>query len=396
MTIAGARGRRISPAARPWSPVLLVLIVLLPAGGARASEADLQRLEQAAAAHPDSVEARLALGRAYYDQGRFADAKIEFETVLRFDHLPPDLASQTRAYAKAAEHFLDEDGRLLGFEEVELGLGRYWVRSTSDTGGAEPAQTFYLANLSASLSYLFKNGYSLEGDLDYGGRLFRGSGAHNESDFDWRIGGRRALSNSNIGAGFAGSVNYIGEGDYRYDYGAFIDWHRELSSGDEITAETYVRRRQYPTGELRDRSRTIAELSVDWVHSLLDGKAAVSAGVHGGYQYATSRPDGNSGFYGVTLTGEYTLTDHLGAFASALWEWNDFNTDHIQYHPESLDNAWILRRRDSLYEIDAGLAWEFAPTWLLQPQALYVHDSSNVDDFHYSSVEFWASVRKEF
>ena len=89
----------------------------------------------------------------------------------------------------------------------------------------------------------------------------------------------------------------------------------------------------------------------------------MSAGVHGGYQYATARPDGSSGFYGATLGADYTFNDHLGAFASGLWEWNDFNTDTIHYHPDSLDDAWILRRRDSLYELGAGVAWEFAHTW---------------------------------
>lgn len=31
--------------------------------------------------------------------------------------------------------------------------------------------------------------------------------------------------------------------------------------------------------------------------------------------------------------------------------------------------------------------WEFASTWALQPEILYLYDESNVDDFHYSSTE---------
>jgi len=364
--------------------------------GSNRAEAAVQHLERAKESRPDSVATRLALGRAYYEVGRIADAKIEFETVLHFDDLPADLASQTRAYADAAEHHLDEDDPLVGFEAIEAGAGRYRVRSTSDTGEPEPSQRFYLVDAAVDLSYILSDRYTLEGDLGYRGRLFEGSGTRNDSDLNLRVGGRRMFGDSNVGFGFRGQVSYVGEGDYRYDYGAFLDWNRELQRGDEVSADTYIRRRQYPTGPLRDRSRSIAELSLGWLHSLLDGRASVSAGVHGGYQFATARPDGNSGFYGANVKADYTFSDQLGAFASGLWEWNQYNTDTVHFHPDSLDEAWILRRRDSLYEIAAGVGWEFARGWTLQPEALYVHDSSNVDVFHYSSTEFWASVRKAF
>ncbi len=52
--------------------------------------------EQSLAARPGSIEAHLALGRAYYALRMYAEAKIEFETVLRFDNLPPDLLSQVQ------------------------------------------------------------------------------------------------------------------------------------------------------------------------------------------------------------------------------------------------------------------------------------------------------------
>ena len=49
-----------------------------------------RELVQAAQAQPpNTVAAHLELGRAYYVLGQYAEAKIEFETVLRFDNLPP-------------------------------------------------------------------------------------------------------------------------------------------------------------------------------------------------------------------------------------------------------------------------------------------------------------------
>jgi len=40
-------------------------------------------------------------GRAYFALGRYAEAKIEFETVLRFDNLPPDLLTQVETYVSS-------------------------------------------------------------------------------------------------------------------------------------------------------------------------------------------------------------------------------------------------------------------------------------------------------
>jgi len=56
------------------------------------------------AAAPDSV-ARTWVWRAYVALGDYASARIEFETVLRFDGLPPDVQQQAEIYAQAAEDY---------------------------------------------------------------------------------------------------------------------------------------------------------------------------------------------------------------------------------------------------------------------------------------------------
>ena len=61
--------------------------------------------ERSLALQPDSIEAHLGLGRAYLGLGDYASAKIEFETVIRFDDLPPDLQLQAEIYAAAAQGY---------------------------------------------------------------------------------------------------------------------------------------------------------------------------------------------------------------------------------------------------------------------------------------------------
>src|SRR5678815_553073 len=77
-------------------------MALLGATAAFAADPDPARareLVQAAQAQPPStVAAHLELGRAYYVLGQYAEAKIEFATVLRFDNLPLGLLSQVEIY----------------------------------------------------------------------------------------------------------------------------------------------------------------------------------------------------------------------------------------------------------------------------------------------------------
>jgi hypothetical protein len=80
----------------------------------------------------------------------------------------------------------------------------------------------------------------------------------------------------------------------------------------------------------------------------------------------------------------------------AWWERDAFNTDAIHFHPDSLDETVSLRRKDNLYEFGGGLVWEFAKSWSLRPQILYIRDQSNAVGFNYSSTEVWINVRKGF
>jgi hypothetical protein len=56
----------------------------------------------------------------------------------------------------------------------------------------------------------------------------------------------------------------------------------------------------------------------------------------------------------------------------------------------------LLRRNDNLYEVGAYLVWEFAPTWTLRPELLWIRDHSNAAAFNYSATEVWINVRKSF
>jgi len=147
---------------------------------------------------------------------------------------------------------------------------------------------------------------------------------------------------------------------------------------------------------LQERTRSIAEATADWTHSLADGAASFSSGVHVGQNYNTDRPEGDSRFYGATVGLDWPINERLGMDVSGEWEHNVFNTDYTHFHPDVVDQQDILRREDELYEIGVGVTWELATAWDFQGRIVYLNDRSNLDDFHYRSTEYWVSVRKSF
>ncbi|MDM0024795.1 porin family protein [Variovorax saccharolyticus] len=378
-------------------------LALLGAGAASAAEPDPVRareiVEAAQRTPPDSVAAHLELGRAYFVLGQYAEAKIEFETVLRFDSLPQDLLSQVEIYNKAANQALDEKRSLTGFGYAETGIGRYRVNSTRGTdafGGGDRRDDFVNARVGGGLNYALPNGYALDASLDYRGRYYDNSDSRNDSDLRWRVAGSRSFGENNLAVGLRGRNSYRGDSDFRNDAGLFADYRYRVDPDNQLTLGAEYRRRRYPEGPLRERSRTSADISGGWVHSLLDGSGSLTVTAHGGQHFATSRPDGNSNFYGATVALDFTVNNKLSWGTFAWWERDAFNADRIHFHPDTLDNSVFLRRKDNLYEVGAYLVWEFVPTWTLRPELLWIRDQSNSVGFNYSSTEFWLNVRKAF
>ncbi|MCX7890762.1 MAG: tetratricopeptide repeat protein [Burkholderiales bacterium] len=355
--------------------------------------------ERSLAARPGSIPTRLALGRAYYALGQYAEAKIEFETVLSFDNLPPDLESQVQIYADAAAQYLDRGRRLTWFGYAETGVGRYRVNSTRGTqalGGDDRQDTFYNARAGGGLDYFLSDEWALDASLDYRFRHYDNPDVRNDSDWRWRAAATRVLDAASLVFGTRGRVSYRGDGIHRTDYGLFATWRYRLDEDNQLALGAEVERRHYPNGPLRDRSRTRSTASAGWTRGFADGKATFSLRGWGGYNYATSRPDGDSAVYGATASLDYTFSPRLGGFVFAWYEHDNFNTDRIHFHPDALDESVILRRKDNLYEIGGGLVWEFARNWTLRPEILWIRDQSNAVAFNYSSTEVWLNVRYGF
>ena len=367
--------------------------VLLGEAALRTQRAEQAKalFERSLALQPDSIEAHLGLGRAYLALGDYARAKIEFETVMRFDDLPPDLQLQAEIYAAAAQGYA-QGKRLLASGYAITGYGNY---RTGATGGGPFNERFFAARVGGSLNYELDGGGSLDGSLDYRFRDYDDKyDRRNDSDLRWNGAYGRSVGEANWVVGLRGRVSYRGNSDYRNDFGIYGDYRLRLDADNQVAAGLEVRQRRYPTGPLRDRTRNIVEASGSWTRSLFDGKASFTLAGQFGREFNTERSDGDANFFGLSPSINFSITQNLGGFAFVWWQNDRYNVERLGAPGDRLSG--IGTRNDNLYEVGGGLTWQFLPTWSLNPEILYIRDSSNVLANNYSSTEIWVTLRKDF
>jgi hypothetical protein len=147
---------------------------------------------------------------------------------------------------------------------------------------------------------------------------------------------------------------------------------------------------------LRERSRNIVEFNAGWTRALFDGRASLSVVAGGGLENATDdRPDGDSAFFNLSPSLNFTLSEQWGGFVYLWWQNDAYSVERINSDLGDSVSA-LARRNDDLLEVGGGLTWEFGPGWSLNPEIIWVRDYSNVLFVNYSFTELHLTLRKDF
>jgi tetratricopeptide (TPR) repeat protein len=351
--------------------------------------------ERSIALRRDWVAPHLGLGRAYSALGNYPQAKIEFETVLRFDNLPPDLLTQVEIYDMAAKQYLDGEKRLIGFAFLQAGGGHYWDNKVLPGASHEDndlrKDPFVEGRAGIGLDQALSETYLLDANLDYRFRTFDNSVIRNDSDWRWVGEVSRTLGESNLALGVRGRVSNRGNG-YRNDYGVFGSWRYRLNPTNQLSFDLEVRRRSYPSGRERDLSRNIGEAWLRWAHTL-SNRADFSITANGSGQWQANIPDGNRSVSGLAGTFNIVLANRFDGLLFGLWQHHNFNESRTHFNP-ALDTVSEFSRTDNEYELGGGVVWDLKRGWSLRPDFLYTRQASNVPINDYHATELRVNLRK--
>lgn len=336
----------------------------------------------------------LRQGLENFDKGEYENAVLEFEMVLRRTHFPASPHQRAELYADAARQYL-AGSRFQVSGYGLLGLGNY-AENDTEAGGAEINNMFVSARIGGRANYELSAGNTLNLSLDYRFRAYDENDRRNDSDLRWNANISHSGGAANVAFGIRGRASDRGNGQTRNDYGVFTELRWLTDPDDQFNFGAELRRRNYPQGPLRERSRNIVEFTGGWTHALFDGRASFNLAAGAGLEVATDdRPDGDSAFVNVSPSFNFTIAEHWGGYAYLWWQNDAYSVDRLNSDLGD-STAALARRNDDLLEIGGGLTWEFGRNWSLNPEIVYIRDYSNVLFVNYSSTELHLTFRKDF
>jgi hypothetical protein len=341
----------------------------------------------------DTIEDHLRRGLAYRAAGDLASARLEFETVLNRQGLPPDLDQTVDAYARTAEAIL-AGKRLVANFFAGPTAGHYRENASPDADAAD--DLFIGARLGSSVTYTAADNLTLTANLDYLFRSYDAPDRSNDSELLWDLAANRNRDTTTLSAGVRGWMRHEGDGTTRNDYGVFTSLQLLPDANDQIELGVELRRRTYTPGPLDYRNRSVAEASIAWTHGFAGGRGSVGLTLLGGREYF--RQDGvndTSWLFVLAPEVNFTLSDSISAFAS-LWYQNSRFTIERYRSDTGNDVLPIPDANDGLYEIGGGLTWQFAPGWEAGPSILHIRETGGSAEESYRATEFSLTVRKDF
>lgn len=365
--------------------------------------------ERILAIDPSYIGVRADMGRAYFALGDFGRAKIEFETVLSFQNLPPDLRSSVEKYVAATESRTQAKATVIaGY--VELGFGRDTnIGSSTDKPslllpvgptpysplpptGLKTADNYATLGLGAELNHQINPQWGLYVGGDYRTRAY---GQYNDANFwtaDSRAGvsyaGGRWLLRGGITAG-----EYVYHGARMRDsYGLTADWRYAVDNANQLTLSGSATRYDYvapqPNPLLIQDNNTYSS-TLGWMHSFGDGTTLINLSATYSVEDALSaRDDGNKKSFGPRILIQKNFNPTLGGYITA-----GYTRSHYQ---DVNDSYYGLKRKESLYDVTAALTWTVSKGLSLRPQVSWTRNRANAELFAYDKADTSVTLRYDF
>lgn len=356
--------------------------------------------ERILAVEPNFIGVRLEMGRAYLALGDYARAKLEFETVLRFENLPPDLRQQAQIYDSAAAQYLTGK-KTVGFGYLEIGYG-YDSNPQSATriseitlagGGTlvlpqsalERGDHYTALTAGGEVIHALTDRFTVYAGGEARGRLFRDLNVAEFGTVDLRAGVGYNQGVHNVRVALTGGRFWLDDTKTRDSFGGTVDYRYLAGKQDQITLGLNASRNDFIPAALAINSYDMYQGSIGWLHAAADGRGAVGLTLLGGTELETEgRVDGDKPFVGLRVILQKTLAEQFGAFVSAGVVYGEY---------AEVNPLFGTTRKDTTGDITLGVSWALAKGWSLRPQVLYMKNSSNQDLYEYDRTDVSLNLR---
>jgi tetratricopeptide (TPR) repeat protein len=359
--------------------------------------------ERILAVEPNYLGVRLEMGQAYLALGDYARAKFEFETVLRFENLPPGLREQAQIYSKAADDSV-AGKKTVGYGYAEIGYG-YDSNVQSATRTSEisvvngntiildPANLkrgdhYKSVALGGELVHALTERFSAFAGGDARGRAYNNIDVADFGSLDGRVGlGYNEGANS-ARLGVNTGRYWLDYDKTRDTFGLTADYRYLVTKQDQLTLNAGGSRFKFLSDDLKINNFDLYQGAIGWLHGSADGRSAAGLTLLVGIENATNgRADGDKPFYGARITLQTSFTDQIGAFFLG-------GAQHGRYR--EINPLFDTKRVDTLYDVTAGVTWSFAKGWSLRPQVVYYKNRSNIALFEYDRTDVSLNLRMDF
>ena len=361
-------------------------------------------LERVLTVNPDFAGARLDFARAYFALGNYARAKTEFEIVLKLN--PPQTARVTiENYLTAIEQRIPAKRTgFSGYIEAQIGYDTNVNNSVAESEVFVPlfGATLTLSPTSVQIGDAYM-GVALGGQASHHltptvSTYFAGDIKYRRnfdaSEFDTlNAEVRTAVTAAQAANSYSLALQlgrlYLDGAANRNLLGLTAEWRRALSDKNQLGLFGQYSQLRYPDPAIDENDVNQMLAGVGGVHVLGDGGRSVLFGsVYGGTEQAiNSRPDGDRRLLGMRL-GTQLLTAHRHTFSAS------FGVQSGKFSEENL--AFLVMRKDILYDVNMGYTWHPAPMWSLRPQLVYSRNDSNVPIYKYTRTDISLAVRRDF
>ncbi|MCK6407275.1 MAG: tetratricopeptide repeat protein [Rhodocyclaceae bacterium] len=358
--------------------------------------------ERILAINPEFIGVRADMGRAYYQMGDLARAKLEFESILSLTNIPPDLRSAVESYLAALSQIDAGQKRVIvGYAEVGFGRDTNVLGQTSNkivsianglsyplsAGDLKRPDNYLSYGAGAELIETLDTGLAAYAGIDVRGREHRQIDPADNVSVDGRIGLQYATGNHLFRGGVTRGRYVLDNTATRDSTGANLDWRYLVDAQNQFTLGGMAQANRYLPTLSTGEDFNLYMANAGWTHAITPTTIGVLTLTGGQEEAKADRADGNKAFWGARITLQHSFSASLGTFFTAGYQRGDYSKFNTSYG---------IEREDDLSDAALGLVWSLPDRWTVRPLVAFTKNRSNADIYTYSRRDASVVLRKDF